>query len=159
MRVCLALVLATAASSCVVQLGSPSIGTGESGNLHRLRFDQRQLSRIEAEYPPEDLRFYRTGDAMVAFRLNNKGRIIESKPGGVYTSDAFYRAAVKVLEQLKLEYIEGSWSAPINYFVADVAFTVPQCLPAHPRMNTDLQITICASPDQRRKLAWESGMP
>lgn len=132
--------------------GVPRISvTAELGNLKRLRLVESDLSRVQGEYPLDDLKFYRTGNARVAFKLSNNDRVIDPIQGGIYTSEAFYQAAVKVLEKLKLEYIGAG---PVNRFVAEVAFRVPPCVPESPWMNIDLQLTVCASPDKNAKLEW-----
>lgn len=130
--------------------------TVEAGNLKRLDVAEKDLSRIRGEYPTEGLKFKRRGNARVAFRLGDDGRVIDPIPGGIYTSDAFYQAAVKVINQLKFEFIKGSWSGPINRFVAEVEFRPPPCIPHSPWMNIDLQFTVCGSLDKTAKLEWQS---
>ena len=51
-----------------------TIVTAELGNLKRLRLVESDLSRVQVEYPLDDLKFYRTGNARVAFRLSDDGR-------------------------------------------------------------------------------------
>ena len=151
------LILATFSSSASAAKGPNGEGvpriivTAELGNLKRLRLVESDLSRVQGEYPLDDLKFYRTGNARVAFKLSNNGRVIDPIQGGIYTSEAFYQSAVKVLEKLKLEYIGAG---PVNRFVAEVAFRVPPCVPENPWMNIDLQLTICTSPDKNAKLEW-----
>ena len=128
--------------------------TAQDGNLHRLRFVETDLTRLQGEYPTEEIKFKRTGMARVAFRLGGDGHATDPIPD-LRTSDVFYQAALKVMGQLRMEYIEGSWPGPINRFVADVVFRVPPCVAETPRMNIDLQLTVCASLDAMAELKWE----
>jgi uncharacterized protein YecT (DUF1311 family) len=113
------------------------------------------MNRLQGEYPMEELQFKRTGRARVAFRLDPDGQTSDPIPGGLHTSEPFYQAAVKVIGQLRMQYIEGSWPAPINRFVADVVFGVPPCVAETPWMNIDLQLSVCASADALAELEWE----
>ena len=133
------------------------IVTLQPGNLHRLRVVD-DPARLQGEYPMEVLKFKGGGNATVAFRLNGEGRAIDPV-WQLYTSDAFYQAALKILGRLRMEYIEGSWPAPINRFSADVAFRVPPCAPERPGMNIDLQLTVCASLDPAADLTWKEPPP